>query len=50
MKAFVPYLELTPVDGFSATAIALGEVTALKHEVRDDAVEGAALIRQVFPT
>merc|ERR1719181_196141 len=39
-------LELFAVDGFAASAGAVGEVTALEHELRDDAVELAALVVQ----
>eukprot|EP00303_Exanthemachrysis_gayraliae_P009057 CAMPEP_0206001816 /NCGR_PEP_ID=MMETSP1464-20131121/2350_1 /ASSEMBLY_ACC=CAM_ASM_001124 /TAXON_ID=119497 /ORGANISM="Exanthemachrysis gayraliae, Strain RCC1523" /LENGTH=302 /DNA_ID=CAMNT_0053375139 /DNA_START=202 /DNA_END=1111 /DNA_ORIENTATION=+ len=35
--------ELAAVDGLAARAVALGEVPALAHEARDDAVEPAAL-------
>eukprot|EP00290_Baffinella_frigidus_P012971 CAMPEP_0180153014 /NCGR_PEP_ID=MMETSP0986-20121125/23196_1 /TAXON_ID=697907 /ORGANISM="non described non described, Strain CCMP2293" /LENGTH=159 /DNA_ID=CAMNT_0022100867 /DNA_START=649 /DNA_END=1126 /DNA_ORIENTATION=- len=35
--------ELRAVDGLATGAVHVGEVTALDHEVRDDAVEGAAL-------
>jgi len=38
--------ELLAVDGLAAGAVALGEVTTLAHEVRDDAVEGGALVAQ----
>ena len=37
-------LELLAVDALAAHAIALGEVTALDHELLDDAVEAAALV------
>lgn len=37
-------LEALAVDGATAGAVALGEVTALDHEVLDDAVELAALV------
>ena len=35
--------ELLSVDGLSASAVALGEVSPLKHELRDDSVELAVL-------
>lgn len=35
--------ELLAVDGLATGAVAAGEVTALNHELGDDAVEGAAL-------
>ena len=37
-------LELGAVDGLATSAVALGEVTTLEHEVLDDAVEGRALV------
>merc|ERR1740138_783017 len=37
-------LELFAVDGFAASAGAVGEVAALEHELRDDAVELGALV------
>lgn len=42
LKVFVG--ELCAVDGLTTTARALGEVTALEHEVRDDTVEDAVLV------
>jgi hypothetical protein len=33
--------ERAAVDGFAAGAVIVGEVTALAHELRDDAVEAA---------
>ena len=36
--------ELLAVDGLAAGAVAAGEVSALAHEVRDDAVEDAVLV------
>ncbi|KAF0736472.1 hypothetical protein Ae201684_007486 [Aphanomyces euteiches] len=38
--------KLFAVDGFTARAVAAGEVTALEHEVGDHAVEGRALVVQ----
>ncbi len=38
--------ELLAVNGLAAGAVAAGEVTRLAHEVRDDAVEDAALVVQ----
>ncbi|RUP46859.1 hypothetical protein BC936DRAFT_146445 [Jimgerdemannia flammicorona] len=35
--------KLVAIDGFAARAIPLGEVSALAHELRDNAVEGTAL-------
>ena len=39
-------LELGAVDGLAASAIARGEVTALDHELLDDAVEDGPLVVQ----
>ncbi len=36
--------ELVAVDGLAAGAVAVGEVSALAHEVGDDPVEGGALV------
>lgn len=40
--------ELLAVDGLAAGAIATGEVTALKHELRDDTVEFGALVSKTL--
>lgn len=40
-KVFI--VKLLPVDGLAPGAVVVGEVTALAHELRDDAVEAAAL-------
>jgi len=40
--------ELLAVDGLAAGAVATGEVTALKHELRDDTVELAALVAEAL--
>lgn len=37
-------VELGPVDRHAARAVAVGRVTALHHETRDDTVEDAALV------
>ena len=36
--------ELVAVDALAASAVALGEVTALNHELLDDTVEVGALV------
>ena len=36
--------ELLAVDRLAAGAVAVGEIATLTHELRDDAVEGAALV------
>ena len=41
-------LELVAVNRFAASAIALGEVTALDHEVLNDTVESRALIAEAL--
>ena len=38
--------ELLAVDGLAARAVLIGEVAALAHEVRDHAVERAALVAE----
>ena len=41
-------LEFVSVDGLSSGAVVPGEVTTLAHELRDHAVEGAALVAEHF--
>ena len=41
-------LEFVSVDGLSSGAVVPGEVTTLAHELRDHAVEGAALVAEAF--
>merc|ERR1712054_700544 len=38
----------TELDRLAASAVATGEVTALKHELRDDTVELAALVAEAL--
>lgn len=40
--------ELLTIDGFSSSAVFVGEVTSLNHELRDDSVEGAALVSEAL--
>jgi hypothetical protein len=40
--------ELLTVDGLATSAVATGEVTTLKHEVRDDSVERRALVAETL--
>lgn len=40
--------KLVAVDGLSTGSVVVGEVTALTHEARDDAVEGAALVAEAL--
>jgi hypothetical protein len=42
--------ELLSVDALATGAVVLGEVTALAHEIRDDAVEGGALVAKALLT
>ena len=39
-------LELVSVDGLSSSSVSSSEVSALAHEVGDDAVEGGALVSE----
>jgi len=41
-------LELAAVDGLATSAIVVGEVTTLAHEVGDDTVEDAALVAKTL--
>jgi len=38
--------KLGTIDGLAASAVVVGKVAALAHEVRDNAVEGAALVAE----
>jgi hypothetical protein len=40
--------ELVAVDGLATSAVALGEITTLDHEVLDDTVEGRALVAKAL--
>lgn len=40
--------ELGAIDGLSAGAIAVGEVTALNHELLDNTVEGGAFVAKAL--
>jgi len=42
--------ELLAVDGLATSAVATGEVTTLKHELRDDAMEGGVGISKALLT
>lgn len=44
LQCEVLVLELVSINGLSASAIVVGEVTALAHEVGNDTVEGGALV------
>ena len=46
LEVEVLVLELHAVDGLSAGAVVVGEVSSLAHELRDDAVEARALVVQ----
>lgn len=38
--------ELLSVDGFSTSAVEVGEVSSLEHELRDDSVENGSLVAE----
>jgi len=40
--------ELLTIDGFAASAVVVGEVSSLTHEVGDDAVEGGTLVSKAL--
>jgi hypothetical protein len=40
----MPTVEFIAIDGLATGAIALGEITALKHELGDHTVEGGILV------
>lgn len=40
-KVFI--IKLLPIDGLAPSAVVVGEIAALAHELGDDAVEAAAL-------
>lgn len=42
LEVFV--LELGAVDALTTSAVTIGEVTSLEHELRDDTVEGRTLV------
>lgn len=42
--------ELLAIDGLATSAVATGEVTTLEHELRDDTVEGRALVTEARGT
>jgi hypothetical protein len=44
LEGEVLVLELVSIDGLSASAVVVGEVATLAHEVGDDTVEGGALV------
>uniref|UniRef100_A0A8B9C633 Uncharacterized protein n=1 Tax=Anser brachyrhynchus TaxID=132585 RepID=A0A8B9C633_9AVES len=41
-------IKLLPVDGFASSAVVVGEVSSLAHELGDDAVEAAPLEAEAF--
>jgi len=38
--------ELRSINGLSASAIMIGEISSLTHEIRNDSVEGASLVAE----
>jgi hypothetical protein len=44
LEGEVLILKLISIDGLSSSAIVVGEISALAHEVGDDTVESASLI------
>lgn len=45
-KVFI--VKLSPVDGLPASAVVVGEVAPLTHELRYDAMEAASLVAEAF--
>lgn len=45
-KVFI--VKLAAVDGLAPGAVVVGEVAALAHKLRDDAMEAAALVAKAF--
>ena len=48
LQAKVLVLELVAVDGLATSAVVVGEVATLAHEVGDHTVEGGALVTETF--
>ena len=48
LQGEVLILELVAVDGLSTSAVVVGEVTTLAHEVGDDAMEGGGLVAEAL--
>lgn len=48
LEGEVLVVELGAVDGLASGTVVVGEVSALAHEVRDDAVEGGVLEAETF--
>jgi hypothetical protein len=45
-----PTGEFLPIDRFSTSAVVLGEITTLQHELRDDAMEARTSITESMLT
>lgn len=50
LKLEVLIRELIAVDGLPASAVTIGEVTALNHELLDNTVEPGALVSEALLT
>jgi len=48
LQAEILVLELVAVDGLATSAVVVGEVATLAHEVGDHTVEGGALVTETF--
>lgn len=48
LQCEVLIFKLVSVDGFSSSAIMIGEISTLAHEVGDDTVENASFIPKTF--
>jgi hypothetical protein len=48
LKLEVLIWELVAVDGLATGSVAVGEITALDHELLDDTVESGALISETL--
>jgi hypothetical protein len=49
-KSKVFIAKLSSIDGFASSAIVIGEITTLAHEVGDDTMEDTTLVTKTFFT